>query len=96
MRAYVMIRDTGADFAELSKDGPLIGYADDHLTIVRQSDRGGMKIRDFERGAHASAAVGVGTATARSMVVNLVLIHVIGGALTAIFWGTSPRIVIGG
>jgi phospholipid/cholesterol/gamma-HCH transport system permease protein len=40
--------------------------------------------------------VGVGTATARSMVVNLVLIHVIGGALTAIFWGTSPRIVIGG
>jgi phospholipid/cholesterol/gamma-HCH transport system permease protein len=40
--------------------------------------------------------VGVGTATARSMVVNLVLIHVLGGALTAIFWGTSPRIVIGG
>jgi len=33
VRAYVMIRDTGADFAELSKDGPLIGYADDHLTI---------------------------------------------------------------
>lgn len=40
--------------------------------------------------------VGVGTATARSMVVNLVLIHVLGGALTAVFWGTSPKTVIGG
>jgi len=40
--------------------------------------------------------VGVGAATARSMVVNLVLIHVIGGALTAVFWGTGGRIPFGG
>lgn len=33
VRAYVMIRDTGADFLALSKDGPLIAYDDDHLTI---------------------------------------------------------------
>jgi predicted amidohydrolase YtcJ len=33
VRAYVMIRDTGPDFVELSKNGPLIGYAQDHLTI---------------------------------------------------------------
>jgi predicted amidohydrolase YtcJ len=33
VRAYVMIRDVGPDFTELSKNGPLIGYADDHLTI---------------------------------------------------------------
>ncbi len=33
VRAYVMIRDTGPDFVALSKDGPLIGYANDHLTI---------------------------------------------------------------
>jgi phospholipid/cholesterol/gamma-HCH transport system permease protein len=40
--------------------------------------------------------VGVGAATARSMVVNLVLIHVIGTALTTLFWGTSARATIGG
>jgi predicted amidohydrolase YtcJ len=33
VRAYVMIRDTGADFEALSRNGPLIGYADDRLTI---------------------------------------------------------------
>jgi phospholipid/cholesterol/gamma-HCH transport system permease protein len=32
----------------------------------------------------------------RSMMVNLVLIHVIGGALTAVFWGTQGRIPFGG
>jgi phospholipid/cholesterol/gamma-HCH transport system permease protein len=31
--------------------------------------------------------VGVGAATARSMIVNLVMIHVVGAALTTIFWG---------
>jgi phospholipid/cholesterol/gamma-HCH transport system permease protein len=40
--------------------------------------------------------VGVGAATARSMVVNLVLIHVIGAVLTALFWGSSSRYVFGG
>lgn len=33
VRVYAMIHDTGADFAKLSKHGPLIGYADDRLTV---------------------------------------------------------------
>ncbi len=40
--------------------------------------------------------VGVGDATARSMIVNLVLIHVIGGAWSTIFWGGSYGISFGG
>jgi len=33
VRVYAMIRDTGQDFAALSKSGPLIGYADERLTV---------------------------------------------------------------
>jgi predicted amidohydrolase YtcJ len=33
VRIYAMIRDTGADFRALSKQGPLIGYAHDTLNI---------------------------------------------------------------
>jgi phospholipid/cholesterol/gamma-HCH transport system permease protein len=40
--------------------------------------------------------VGVGTATAKSMVVNIVLVHVIGMLGTQIFWGANPRAPIGG
>jgi phospholipid/cholesterol/gamma-HCH transport system permease protein len=40
--------------------------------------------------------VGVGRATARSMVVNLVMIHFIGGTLSLLFWGTNARLPIGG
>jgi phospholipid/cholesterol/gamma-HCH transport system permease protein len=40
--------------------------------------------------------VEVGDATARSMIVNLILIHVIGSVLSAIFWGTDSRIPFGG
>jgi phospholipid/cholesterol/gamma-HCH transport system permease protein len=40
--------------------------------------------------------VGVGTATAKSMVVNLVLVHLIGMIGTQIFWGANPRAPIGG
>ena len=40
--------------------------------------------------------VGVGTATAKSMVVNIVLVHVIGMMGTFIFWGQNPRAPIGG
>ncbi len=40
--------------------------------------------------------VGVGTATAKSMVLNLVLIHLIGMLGTQIFWGANPRAPIGG
>jgi phospholipid/cholesterol/gamma-HCH transport system permease protein len=40
--------------------------------------------------------VGVGTATAKSMVLNTVLVHVVGMLGTQVFWGTNPRAPIGG
>jgi phospholipid/cholesterol/gamma-HCH transport system permease protein len=40
--------------------------------------------------------VGVGTATARSMIVNLIWIHVANTVMTMIFWGLNPRSPIGG
>ena len=40
--------------------------------------------------------VGVGTATAKSMVLNIVLVHIIGMLGTLAFWGTNPRAPIGG
>ncbi|MGI8631935.1 MAG: ABC transporter permease, partial [Solirubrobacterales bacterium] len=40
--------------------------------------------------------VGVGTATAKSMVVNIVLVHVIAMMGTLTFWGANPRAPIGG
>ncbi len=40
--------------------------------------------------------VGVGTATAKSMVLNLVLVHLIGMVGTQVFWGANPRAPIGG
>jgi predicted amidohydrolase YtcJ len=33
VRVYAMIGDTGVDFLALSKDGPLIGYGNDRLTV---------------------------------------------------------------
>jgi phospholipid/cholesterol/gamma-HCH transport system permease protein len=40
--------------------------------------------------------VGVGTATAKSMVVNLIMVHLIGMLGTQLFWGANPRAPIGG
>ena len=40
--------------------------------------------------------VGVGTATAKSMVLNTVMVHIVGMIGTQIFWGTNPRAPIGG
>jgi phospholipid/cholesterol/gamma-HCH transport system permease protein len=40
--------------------------------------------------------VGVGRATARSMVLNVVLVHLIGMLGTQVFWGANPRAPIGG
>lgn len=40
--------------------------------------------------------VGVGTATAKSMVLNIVLVHLIGMMGTLVFWGANPRAPIGG
>ncbi|MDX6589529.1 MAG: phospholipid/cholesterol/gamma-HCH transport system permease protein [Solirubrobacterales bacterium] len=40
--------------------------------------------------------VGVGTATAKSMVFNIVAVHILGMLGTVIFWGANPRMPIGG
>jgi phospholipid/cholesterol/gamma-HCH transport system permease protein len=40
--------------------------------------------------------VGVGRATAKSMVVNIVSVHVVGMLGTQLFWGANPRAPIGG
>jgi phospholipid/cholesterol/gamma-HCH transport system permease protein len=40
--------------------------------------------------------VGVGTATAKSMVVNIVAVHIVGMIGTQLFWGANPRAPIGG
>jgi phospholipid/cholesterol/gamma-HCH transport system permease protein len=40
--------------------------------------------------------VGVGTATAKSMVLNIILVHIIGMMGTLVFWGANPRAPIGG
>jgi phospholipid/cholesterol/gamma-HCH transport system permease protein len=40
--------------------------------------------------------VGVGTATAKSMVFNTVAVHLIGMVSTQIFWGFNPNAPIGG
>jgi phospholipid/cholesterol/gamma-HCH transport system permease protein len=40
--------------------------------------------------------VGVGTATAQSMVVNIILVHIIGMLGSLVFWGPNPRAPIGG
>ena len=41
-------------------------------------------------------AGGVGTATAKSMVLNTVMVHLVGMVGTQIFWGSNPRAPIGG
>jgi phospholipid/cholesterol/gamma-HCH transport system permease protein len=40
--------------------------------------------------------VGVGAATAKSMALNIVLVHLIGMTGTLVFWGANPRAPIGG
>jgi phospholipid/cholesterol/gamma-HCH transport system permease protein len=40
--------------------------------------------------------VGVGSATAKSMALNIVLIHAVGMLTTLVFWGANPRAPIGG
>src|SRR4051794_9228611 len=48
-------------------------------------------------GFHASGGpVGVGRATAKSMVVNIVGVHLVGMLGTQLFWGANPRAPIGG
>jgi phospholipid/cholesterol/gamma-HCH transport system permease protein len=40
--------------------------------------------------------VGVGQATAKSMILNMVLVHLIGALGSQVFWGANPRAPIGG
>ena len=40
--------------------------------------------------------VGVGTATAKSMAVNIIMVHIIGMLGTLVFYGSNPRAPIGG
>jgi hypothetical protein len=40
--------------------------------------------------------VGVGAATARSMFLNIILVHIVGRLGTLAFWGANPRTPIGG
>ena len=40
--------------------------------------------------------IGVGTATAKSMVVNIIVVHIVGMLGTIVFWGSNPRAPIGG
>jgi phospholipid/cholesterol/gamma-HCH transport system permease protein len=40
--------------------------------------------------------VGVGQATAKSMILNMVLVHLLGAMGSQIFWGANPRAPIGG
>jgi phospholipid/cholesterol/gamma-HCH transport system permease protein len=40
--------------------------------------------------------VGVGTATAKSMFLNILLVHIVGMLGTLAFWGANPRAPIGG
>ena len=48
-------------------------------------------------GFHATGGpVGVGRATAKSMVVNIVGVHLVGMLGTQLFWGANPRAPIGG
>ena len=44
----------------------------------------------------AAGRSGVGTATAKSMVLNIVLVHLVGMLGTQVFWGANPRAPIGG
>ncbi len=48
-------------------------------------------------GYHATGGpVGVGAATAKSMVASIVIVHLVGMMGTQIFWGANPRSPVGG
>jgi phospholipid/cholesterol/gamma-HCH transport system permease protein len=78
--------------------GPAHAISDDLLSLVKGMAIGvtviltGLYYGYTVRGG----PVEVGAATARSMVVNLVMIHVVGGTLTILFWGANAHLPIGG
>lgn len=78
--------------------GPMHGLDEDLFSLLKAMVIGlAVVIVGTYYGYRASGgAVGVGAATARSMVVNLVLIHLIGGSMSLLIWGTNSRLPIGG
>ena len=78
--------------------GPAHGLSDDLLSLVKAMVIGMLVILTglYYGYTVRGGPVEVGTATARSMVVNIVMIHVVTGTLTALFWGADPRLPIGG
>ena len=66
----------------------------------REEPRCGRTVRRW-RGCYygytaSGGPVGVGTATAKSMVLNTVMVHLVGMTGTALFWGKDPRSPVGG
>jgi phospholipid/cholesterol/gamma-HCH transport system permease protein len=57
----------------------------------------GIVLVGCDYGYNASGGpVGTATATAKSMVLNIVFVHLIGMLGTQLFWGANPRVPIGG
>jgi phospholipid/cholesterol/gamma-HCH transport system permease protein len=78
--------------------GPAHAISDDLLSLVKGMAIGGTVVLTglYYGYTVRGGPVEVGEATARSMVVNLVMIHVVGGILTILFWGANARLPIGG
>jgi len=101
----------GADFLVIVvqiKEVSLGGFESVHWTFIRPLDILYAEIKIMVSGllivlvamyygyTARGGPSGVGTATARSMVLNLVLIHVTGSVLSMVFWGMDPGTPIGG
>jgi phospholipid/cholesterol/gamma-HCH transport system permease protein len=73
-------------------------FTDDVLSLVKAMAIGSVvtSVGLFYGYTVRGGPVEVGVATGRSMVVNLVLIHVVGGILTILFWGAGAHLPIGG
>ena len=78
--------------------GPAHALSEDVLSLVKGMAVGVVVIMVglFYGYRVRGGPVDVGAATARSMVVNLVMIHVVAATLTTLFWGADPRLPIGG
>jgi phospholipid/cholesterol/gamma-HCH transport system permease protein len=78
--------------------GAAHALSDDLLSLVKAMAIGGtvVLVGLYYGYTVRGGPVEVGTATARSMVVNLVMIHVVGCILTILFWGANARLPIGG
>jgi phospholipid/cholesterol/gamma-HCH transport system permease protein len=94
----VQIGDTSTGGWAAGHFGPIHGLDEDLFSLAKAMAIGVTVILvGTYYGYRASGGpVGVGAATARSMIVNLVLIHLIGGSMSLLIWGTDARLPIGG